>query len=163
MSGLIRNLTFLVLPIPLLMTVFAVALQFWPLLLVAAFIATIYAIVWLWWRPYGFEIRGGELRLLFPMRALSTSLSQIAVVRRLSDVEFKQEFGRGARIGAGGLWGGFGWLWTQKKGILEMYISKQDDYVLIERRSRRALLLTPNRVEAFIAALQGEQGQDQAD
>jgi hypothetical protein len=31
------------------------------------------------------------------------------------------EVGWSMRVGAGGLWGGFGWLWTERRGIVQMY------------------------------------------
>ena len=54
---------------------------------------------------------------------------------------------------AGGLGGGFGWLWTQKRGVVRMYISRTDGLVWIERRSERPWLVTPEKPEAFVRAL----------
>jgi len=57
------------------------------------------------------------------------------------------------RVGAGGLWGAFGWLWTTKRGTVQMYISRTDNFVWIERRSERPWLITPERPEQFVAAM----------
>jgi hypothetical protein len=61
------------------------------------------------------------------------------------------------RIGAGGLWGGFGWLYT-RKGLLDLYVSRTDRFVLVRRRIGRPLLLTPERDEAFVDALRALSG-----
>jgi hypothetical protein len=53
------------------------------------------------------------------------------------------------RIGVGGLWGGFGWLWTAKKGFLEFYISRAEGLILIELRQGNPLLITPENPERF--------------
>ena len=57
------------------------------------------------------------------------------------------------RVGAGGLWGGFGWLWTQRRGIVQMYISRTDGFVWIERVGDRPWLITPAQPSAFVRAL----------
>jgi hypothetical protein len=59
------------------------------------------------------------------------------------------------RVGAGGLWGGFGWLWTQRRGIVQMYVSRTDDFVWIERPGERSWLITPERPKAFVRAMGG--------
>jgi hypothetical protein len=51
------------------------------------------------------------------------------------------------------MWGGFGWLWTRKRGIVQMYISRTDRFVWIERAGERPWLITPERPEEFVAAL----------
>jgi hypothetical protein len=51
------------------------------------------------------------------------------------------------------LWGGFGWLWTQRRGIVQMYISRTDGLVWIERISDRPWLITPDEPENFVRAL----------
>lgn len=55
------------------------------------------------------------------------------------------------RVGVGGLWGGFGWLWTQRQGALEFYISRSTGLVLLERPAGRSLLITPDRPAEFVA------------
>ena len=57
------------------------------------------------------------------------------------------------RIGVGGLWGGFGWLWTRGRGMVEFYVSRTDGLVIVERRGGRALLFTPQDPEEFVDAL----------
>jgi hypothetical protein len=57
------------------------------------------------------------------------------------------------RIGAGGLWGGFGWLWTKRKGMVQMHVSRTDGFVWIERKADRPWLITPENPEAFVRAL----------
>jgi hypothetical protein len=58
-----------------------------------------------------------------------------------------------ARVGAGGLWGGFGWLWTEKRGIVQMYVSRTDRFVWIERGAERPWLISPENPEAFVRLL----------
>lgn len=59
--------------------------------------------------------------------------------------------GRGRR-----LWGAFGSLWTERRGIVQMYVSRVDEFVWIELRQARPSLITPERPEMFVRALGGE-------
>jgi len=52
-----------------------------------------------------------------------------------------------------GLWGGFGWLWTRKRGVVQIYVSRDDGLVGIERVGGRPWLITPEHPEAFVRAL----------
>ena len=56
-----------------------------------------------------------------------------------------------ARVGVGGLWGGFGWLWSPN-GWLEFYISRLDKHVLLHRANGLPVLLTPEDPDTFVAA-----------
>jgi hypothetical protein len=82
----------------------------------------------------------------------------VAGARVLSGREFRDRVGFAMRIGAGGLWGGFGWLWTSRRGIVEFYVSRLDGYVLLERCSGRPLLFTPADPEGMVEALMGAAG-----
>jgi hypothetical protein len=115
----------------------------------------LYAGVWVWYRPTGFEVSERALAIVWPWRRRVIERSDVAAVRLLTKEEFRADFGWAMRIGVGGLWGGFGWLWTSKHGTLDFYISRLDGFVLIERRAGRWLIVTPERPEAFVAALAG--------
>jgi hypothetical protein len=80
-------------------------------------------------------------------------VKDIAEVRLIDKRALYSEIGWGMRVGAGGLWGGFGWLWTQRRGIVQMYISRTDGFVWIERVGDRSWLITPAQPAAFVRAL----------
>ena len=86
------------------------------------------------------------------MRARVVPAPEIAEAAIVSRDAFRREFGWGMRIGAGGLWGGFGWLYT-RKGLVDLYVSRTDRFVLVRRRTGRPLLLTPEADERFVATL----------
>jgi hypothetical protein len=56
-------------------------------------------------------------------------------------------------VGAGGPWGRFGWLWTSRRGIVQMHVSRLDRFVWIERGKDGPWLIMPERAEEFVAAL----------
>jgi len=154
MSPLIRGLTWFVLLLPVCFVALALSNPRAILLLnMVLFLLVIYGSVWTLWRPKRFEITPNGLLIAFPLRTKLTPLDSIVSVRAMSKRDKRAELGRAMRVGAGGLWGGFGWLSTQKRGWVEFYISRLDDYVFIERRGKAPLLITPARPEAFIAEL----------
>lgn len=123
-----------------------------PALLPAAGVALIYLSVWLWFRPTRFELDGAELRIVWPIRRAVIPLTELAGAELMTGRQFRERYGWGMRVGAGGLWGGFGLLVT-RRGTLRFYISRLDGYVLVESRTARPLLITPSRPELFVRRL----------
>ena len=155
MSGLFMGLTIFCWLIPAAFFISALSIpQAKPIGLVGLLLFAIYASVWLWWRPSHFCVNDGHLLLKFPMRAIRVSLDNIETANIIGHSELKARFGTTYRVGAGGLWGGFGWLVNSKKEWIEFYISRQRDYVLLERKQGYPLLLTPEDPEAFLKEFQ---------
>jgi hypothetical protein len=155
MAAGIRVVTWIVLALPLALALGASQARgpARPVLAaVSVLILALYASVWLFWRPTAFEVGGSGLRILWPLRVRTIPAREVAEAAALSREAFRREFGWGMRIGAGGLWGGFGWLYTSK-GLLGLYVSRTDRLVLVRLRTGRPLLVTPESDERFVAAL----------
>ena len=119
----------------------------------AVFLFLIYAWIWFYWRPDSFRLETTALVLEFPRRQMAIDLSQVQGVQLYeSYADFTAEWGFGIRIGAGGLFGAFGWLKTPK-GTLQMYISRSSDLVVVELADRKPLLITPEQAQEFVKAL----------
>ena len=157
MSPLVRALTLLLLALPF-------AFLVGPLLgrplfaLPALFLVAIYAWVWLRFRPRRFVVRRQGLEVIWPLKRRDIPREEISGVRVIDRPALKKEIGWGMRVGAGGLWGGFGWLWTKRRGIVQMYVSRTDRFVWIERAGGRPWLITPDEPESFVRALSSEGG-----
>jgi hypothetical protein len=153
MSPLFRWLTAALLVIPPAFVALGLATRATLLAPVGLLVAVLYAWIWLRWRPVGFEIAPDGLAIRFPGLRLELAGRDIAAVRLLTGEAFREEFGLAFRIGVGGLWGGFGWLWTSRRGLVEFYVSRLDAFVLIERRGDRPLLFTPENPEEFVEVI----------
>ncbi|MEN9217118.1 MAG: hypothetical protein Q6K90_07330 [Gloeomargarita sp. HHBFW_bins_162] len=126
------------------------------LFLVAAVLFVINGGIWLGWRPTAFVIRDDErLEIRFPVRRRWVELHPERRVRQLSPLELHQEMGWVVRLGAGGLGGGFGWLWTQRRGWVEFYTSRHDGLVLLEQPGYLPLLFTPTQPAQVVELLGG--------
>lgn len=152
MSGLILGLTLMLLVLPL---VFVVAATYGPppLASPALLLVALYAWVWLRFRPTRFVVRPGTLEVIWPLKRRTIPRASIASMRIVDKHALRRDAGWGLRVGVGGLWGGFGWLWTQRRGIVQMYVSRTDGLVWIERVQDRPWLITPEQPEAFVRAL----------
>jgi hypothetical protein len=98
-------------------------------------------------------VYSNSLEVIWPLKRRRIPREEITAVRQVDGEELTREIGWGTRVGAGGLWGGFGLLWTRRRGMVQMYISRTDGYVWIERGNKRPWLLTPLEPEEFIRAL----------
>jgi hypothetical protein len=151
MAPAIRGVTCALLALPAGFALAAIAWQ--PVLwLPAILLVPMYAAVWMWWRPVRFEVGADGLALVFPARRYVVPAAQIAAAERVSAAQLRERFGTQLRVGAGGLWGGFGWLWS-RRGWTEFYVSTLDDFVLVERRNRIPLLISPQHPERMAAAV----------
>jgi hypothetical protein len=152
MSPAIRALTVGLLALPLVLLWLArgtgTALTI-PALLMAA----VYAWVWLRFRPTAFVVRPGALEVIWPLKRGRLSLATVSSVQLIDRHEVRRRIGFAIRIGAGGLWGGFGWLWTTRRGMVRMYVSRLDQFVWIERRGGPPWLITPDSPDMFVRAL----------
>lgn len=119
----------------------------------ALLVVIIYAWVWLRFRPTAFVVRPAALDVIWPLKRREIRRDEISDVRLIDRQELRREAGWCMRVGAGGLWGGFGWLWTRRRGVVQMYISRTDGFVWIERIKGRPWLITPEDPEAFVHAL----------
>lgn len=156
MNGLIRGLTGFLLLLPAAFVVLG-ALFGGPgaavLFYTGVAMAVLYVGVYLYSRPRCFEIDDQALTIVWPIRRRRIPRSSLRTVSTLSVDELKSRFGLALRVGVGGLWGMFGWLWTSKEGRLDVYVSRTDGWVIAEIEGHRPLLISPERPDEFVAVL----------
>jgi hypothetical protein len=156
MSPLILWLTVALIAIPVTFILYPLVFQgpsflTFPGILLGA----LYAVVWVFWRPTRFELSpNGSLDIVFPGRRREIAASELVGCRWITQEQFRQEFGHALRVGVGGLWGGFGFLWTSKGGSVDFYVSRTDGFVLIERRSSRPILITPEDPRGMVGVME---------
>src|SRR5262249_31431801 len=117
------------------------------------FVIAVYMWVWLRFRPSVFVVHADALEILWPLKRRRILCTDIVSVRLMNRRELRDTVGFGMRVGAGGLWGGFGWVWTTRRGIVQMYVPRTDGFVWIERKSNRPWMITPERPEEFVRTL----------
>lgn len=155
MCSLISTLTLALLALPV---VGVVGVAAGARLLVAPTLVVVLIYLWVWarFRPSAFVVHPHTLEVIWPLKRRELRRDEFADVRLIDRQELRRQVGWGLRVGAGGLWGGFGWLWTARRGIVQMYVSRVDRFVWIERGNARPWLITPEQPEAFVRALSNE-------
>ena len=126
-----------------------------PLAIPGVLIVVVYVWIWLRMRPTRFVVSPDSVEVIWPLKRRRIARPDIASARLIDNEGLRREIGWGMRVGAGGLWGGFGWLWTGRRGIVEMYISRTNGFVWIEPTRGRPWLITPAEPERFVRALSG--------
>lgn len=154
MSSVIKGLTIALWLLPLFFGIFSLIFREWQLFNIGLILIALYSAVWLWCRPSRFMILNNYIEIVFPAWRRSIPIQDISGIRIISQNSFQQEFGWAMRIGVGGLWGGFGWLWTSRGGFLEFYISQLDEFVIISRLKGNSLLITPVNPNHFIETVE---------
>lgn len=156
MSGLIRGLTWLIVPLPLVFVAGSTlggAEAARILFAVGGVLALLWLAVWTFFRPSGFTVGREGLTIEFPGRRLHVPKADLATASLMNLAELYPRYGVAARVGVGGLWGGFGWLWSAQRGWVDLYVTRTDRWVLVERKNGKDLLLNPDDAEAFVAAV----------
>lgn len=158
-SPAILAMTAVVFPIPFAIGAVAIARGSLALVAVAAFMLAIWAFVWLWMRPTRFVVGDRGLRIEWPLRSETIAAARIECAEVLGGRDFRARYERGFRIGAGGLWGGFG-LYRTSSTTFHFYVSRLDVFAIVHLRGGRPLLVTPERPEEFAAAIAALQSRD---
>jgi hypothetical protein len=152
MSRVILGVTVVLLALPPLLLALAMVSGA-PLMAAALLMTGVYAWVWLRFRPTAFVVGPDALDVIWPLKRRSLPRATIADVQLIDRDELRRRIGFAIRVGAGGLWGGFGSLWTRRRGVIQMYVSREDGLVWIERTNGSPWLITPHDPEAFVHAL----------
>jgi hypothetical protein len=124
----------------------------------ALLVVAVYAWVWLGFRPQRFIVHADALEVIWPLRRRTIPRKRITGVRLIHRRELRSEIGWGIRIGAGGLWGAFGSLWTKRRGVIKFYISRTDGFVWIDCGDEPSWLITPERPAVFVRAMAAQAG-----
>jgi len=157
MSPLIRTLTLGLLLLPVFGLV-GVAFGLREALVPSLIMVPIIGWIWLRFRPSRFVVGADALEVIWPLKFRRIPRESITAVLLLDRTDLHRKIGWGVRVGAGGLWGGFGWLWTWKRGIVQIYVSRTDGFVWIERGGDRPWLITPEQPECFVGILSSSSG-----
>lgn len=116
-------------------------------------VVVLYAFLWLWMRPGYFEVDEG-VHVVWPIRTWTIPAARIRGAAVVDADCLRDRFGCLVRVGAGGLWGAFGYLWSPRGAWLPTYISRTSGLVLVELADGDPVLLSPEAPEAFVAAVE---------
>ncbi len=151
MSPAILLMTLVALAAPVVFTALSLVTNRW-FAVPAMCAAAIYTWIWVRFRPAIFVVDEAGIEVIWPLKRRTIPRESITSATLIDRREMRSKLGWGMRVGAGGVWGGFGWVWTTRRGIVQMYISRLDGFVWIET-SARPWLITPEQPEEFVRAV----------
>lgn len=120
---------------------------------IAVLLLSLYGWVWARIRPSAFVVYPDRVEVMWPMKRRTLPRSAIQGVFTVDALTLRNMVGWGTRLGFGGLWGVFGWLWTTRRGFVRVYASRTDTFVWIDCRGRRPWLVTPEDPGMFVGRL----------
>lgn len=127
--------------------------------LVGGLLGVLYVATWLVARPAGFALQPTALWLVFPLWRHPIGWEGVVGAQRVPDARaLREALGVPFRVGVGGLWGVFGWVWTTRRGWVVTLTSRADGGVLVEREGAAPLLLSPDDPQAFVEAVRARLG-----
>jgi cyanate permease len=122
-------------------------------LIVIASFAALISLIWLYLRPSRYSVDGDGVRIRWYLREVRIPRAEIQNVSTIDREVLRRDFGWSARVGVGGLFGSFGLLWTSKRGWLSAYSTTTRQWVLIERKTARPILISPEQPDDFVRAV----------
>jgi len=158
MSWSLRVLTGLLLLLAPGLLVLAVIVGELGLGLVGGAMGALYVLVWLVARPTSFLVTPEGLWVVFPLRRRRIPWSRVAAVHAIDAHDLWARAGVPFRVGVGGLWGVFGRLWTTRRGWFDVYASRGDGLVVVERHDAHPILITPADPPGLVAATEAARG-----
>lgn len=127
MSRSLAIMTVVLWGIPLVFAVIAVTTDFLPAMIfmiaMTVFIAGIYCWTWIRFRPSEFVLGDGAMEVIWPAKRRQVPYVGMHSAKIITRRELKDLVGFGMRVGAGGLWGAFGWLWTTKRDRPDVHLT----------------------------------------
>jgi hypothetical protein len=95
----------------------------------------------------------------------SISFDKLLIHRMLGDVEIDRNSIQSVQeidesqvknsirtFGVGGLFGNFGTFWNGKLGKMTWYVTRKNNFVLVETKDQKKIILTPDKPQEFVAS-----------
>lgn len=115
----------------------------WSIILMGGIFLLIIATTWIF-RPVKYSVNSERLIIHRPVRDVEIRIRDIRKAVRIS----KDDMRWTARtFGNGGLFGYYGKFWNKKFGTMTWYATKRNNYLLVETREGKKLVLTPDDVQ----------------
>lgn len=103
---------------------------------------------------------------LFRPNNYAISEDKLLIHRMIKDVEIKRDNIKSVEIideskvknsirtfGSGGFFGSFGKFWNSTLGSMTWYVTRKNNFVLVETNDQKKIILTPDNPEKFVAFL----------
>jgi hypothetical protein len=102
-------------------------------------------------RPNNYSVSSDKLLIHRALSNVEISRNDIYSVREIDESEVKNSV---RTFGVGGFFGNFGKFWNGKLGSMTWYVTRKNNFVLVETKDQKKIILTPDKPEEFVASFQ---------
>ena len=102
-------------------------------------------------RPNNYSVSSDKLLIHRAISNIEIDRNNIKSVREIDESQVKNSL---RTFGVGGFFGSFGKFWNGKLGKMTWYVTRKNNFVLVETKDNKKIILTPDKPEEFVASFQ---------
>ena len=102
-------------------------------------------------RPNNYSVSSDKLLIHRMINNVEIERNNIQSVQEIDESQVKNSL---RTFGVGGFFGNFGTFWNGKLGKMTWYVTRKNNFVLVETKDQKKIILTPDKPEEFVASFQ---------
>jgi hypothetical protein len=100
-------------------------------------------------RPNNYSVSSDKLLIHRMLDDVEIDRNNIKSVQEIDESQVKNSI---RTFGVGGFFGSFGKFWNSKLGKMTWYVTRKNNFVLVETKDQKKIILTPDKPEEFVAS-----------
>lgn len=100
-------------------------------------------------RPNNYSVSSDKLLIHRLIKDVEIDRNNIQSVQEIDESQVKNSL---RTFGVGGFFGNFGTFWNGKLGKMTWYVTRKNNFVLVETKDQKKIILTPDKPEEFMAS-----------
>jgi len=109
----------------------------------------LFFIVVYFFRPNNYSVSPDKLLIHRMINNIEIERNNIQSVQEIDKSQVKNSL---RTFGIGGFFGSFGKFWNGKLGSMIWYVTRKNNFVLVETKDQKKIILTPDKPEEFVAS-----------
>lgn len=102
-------------------------------------------------RPKNYSVSADKLLIHRLINTVEIDRTNIQFVQEIDASKVKNSL---RTFGVGGFFGSFGKFWNAGLGSMTWYVTRKNNFVLVETKDKKKIILTPDKPEEFVASFQ---------
>lgn len=107
-------------------------------------------------RPNNYSVSSDKLLIHRMISNVEIDRNNIQSVQEIDESQVKNSL---RTFGVGGFFGNFGTFWNGRLGKMTWYVTRKNNFVLVETKDQKKIILTPDEPEQFVASFNHQQNK----
>ena len=107
-------------------------------------------------RPNNYSVSSDKLLIHRMISNVEIERNNIQSVQEIDESQVKNSL---RTFGVGGFFGNFGTFWNGKLGKMTWYVTRKNNFVLVETKDQKKIILTPDEPKQFVASFNHQQNK----